>query len=30
MNEIDNKIERLIDQQSMHGKSPDLSEHDDR
>lgn len=30
MNEIDNKIERLIDQQSMHGKSPDLSEHDDQ
>lgn len=30
MNEIDNKIERLIDQQSTLGKSPDLSQHDDQ
>jgi len=29
MNEIDEKTERLIDQQSVHGKSPDLSKHDD-
>jgi len=30
MNEINEKIERLIDQQSTLGKSPDLVEYDDQ